>query len=133
MLCHPFFCTARHGGVRTASNIPEFSEAASGASKRLEELEREATVPVSEMENMMSLLFNATHTTAVFTHVLNTNLQEFKRIEAELVLLSRKRAEDSCLKLLVRAPTRIERMQSIVRRLSMLRRHVELFVITAES
>ncbi len=103
------------------------------ASKQQKGLVSEGIVLKREMENMTSLLFDATNTTAVFSHVLNTNLQEFKRIEAELAHLRRKLINENRLKRFIRAPTRTEQLLSIVWRLSTVKRHVELFAITAES
>ncbi len=110
LLRYHVFCAARHGSVGTASSIAEFGEAASGRKQAAGRIDERATVLVSEMESMMSLLVDATHTMPVFTHILHANQQEFKRIEDDLTHLRRQLANDSLLKRVFRVPTRIERL-----------------------
>ncbi len=103
------------------------------ANKRLKGLVSEAIALVRDMENTVSLLFDTSNTTVSFAHVFKTSLQEFELIKAELAQLRRKLANDSCLKRFIRAPASAEQLESIVRRLATLKRHVELCAMTAES
>ena len=102
------------------------------ASRQLKRQVSEATMLLCEIENMMSLLFDAANTTVVFTHVLQTNLRDFERIEAELAHVRFQLAYNGRLQRFIEAPTSTEQLSSIVCRLLKLKHHVELCAIIAE-
>ena len=87
------------------------------ASKQLKGLASEAILQVCETENAMSLLFDATTTTAVFIHVISTNLHEIEWIKAELTRVCPNLENDSRLKCFIRAPASTDLLESVVRRL----------------
>lgn len=103
------------------------------ANKRLKSLVNEAIELVRDMESTVSMLLKVSNSTATIAHVFNVNLQQFELIKAELAHLRRKLANENRLKRFIRAPSSADQLESIVRRLATLKRHVELCAMTANS